>query len=591
MKLNTAKASPETLMIAAKKLIAKGQVFEAADYLHEILRRDERNHAAMFLLAGVYGSQEMLDKAINFYLSAIKAAPEELSYKQGFVDFIGLRRAAWHSQPIDDALVSCLKEGQRLDFSRLQSYWFDHITTHPAFHAAIGLKDLKPFDPANKAHFEKLSDYAPLFTPCFLLGVKNFIVYKPQFEEFITHARGELLAGRFTPEETLALADAIAHYSFNTDFILDITDEEQKKVDALRARLEGGQGEARDVALFACYAPLYALKNADDILRAFSSAPSLGDILQTQIADYNRLKGIAASVPAATPIDAASGHVQEQYEEFPYPRWNAFSLAAWARGWDVVIGDQDIAEFRRRKLKILNAGCGTGSEAVSLASLFPRSQVLAVDLSRASLAYATVKAEEYGLENVTFRHADILNLGALDEKFDYISSVGVLHHMKNPVAGWRVLCDLLRPNGLMTIGLYSKIARADVIKTQDIARDMGYTGTADSMKSFRRKSPHILDEAMLKNVSFFTDYYSLSMYRDLLFHVQEHDYDLPEIAGILKELNLEFIGFERDSVLMDAYARRFPGDPAMTNLGNWDILEHEKPEAFKFMYVFWCRKR
>ena len=46
------------------------------------------------------------------------------------------------------------------------------------------------------------------------------------------------------------------------------------------------------------------------------------------------------------------------------------------------------------------------------------------------------------------------------EKFDIIESAGVLHHMSEPMTGWRVLTDLLKPSGLMRIGLYSELASA-----------------------------------------------------------------------------------------------------------------------------------
>ncbi len=532
----------------------------------------------------------MLEEATNFYLSAMRTAPSELSYKQGFIDFIGEKRAFMHDDSIGDALVECLNLGSRLELSRLYKYWFEHNTAHPEFHAAFALKDRKPFDPENSAFFEKISDYKPLFTPCFLLGVKNFIVLNPLFEEFIVHVRKQLLAGKFTPEESLVLADAISHYSFNTDFILDCTEEEQKAIDALRFRIEAGQYDIADIALFACYAPLYALKNANEIMQKFSASASMADIIKTQISNYLRLREISESIVTITPIDSATSEdVREQYEEFPYPRWTSFSLSAWIRSWEATL-NREILNLRDKKLKILNAGCGTGNEAILLASMFPKSEVLAVDLSRTSLAYAVKKAEEYGIKNITFRQADIQHLGVLDQQFDYISSVGVLHHMKDPVAGWKVLSGLLKPKGLMTIGLYSKIARTGIIKTRKIAREAGYTGDAASMKSFRKKSPQILDPDVLKNISSFRDYYSLSMYRDLLFHVQEYNYDLLEIESILKKLNMDFICFEQSRSLMQEYERRFPNDPAKTNLANWSILENDRPSATGHMYTFWCRK-
>ena len=53
--------------------------------------------------------------------------------------------------------------------------------------------------------------------------------------------------------------------------------------------------------------------------------------------------------------------------------------------------------------------------------------------------------------------ADILHLHQIGKKFDIIESAGVLHHMNEPMAGWRVLTDLLKSGGLMKVGLYSEL--------------------------------------------------------------------------------------------------------------------------------------
>ena len=62
--------------------------------------------------------------------------------------------------------------------------------------------------------------------------------------------------------------------------------------------------------------------------------------------------------------------------------------------------------------------------------------------------------------------ADILDLGNLNKQFDIIESVGVLHHMDNPMEGWKVLTDCLKPGGLMMIGLYSELARKHIVKIE-----------------------------------------------------------------------------------------------------------------------------
>jgi hypothetical protein len=69
--------------------------------------------------------------------------------------------------------------------------------------------------------------------------------------------------------------------------------------------------------------------------------------------------------------------------------------------------------------------------------------VLAIDLSAASLGYAKARTGALGVTNIDYAQADILQLGATGRTFDMIQSAGVLHHLADPWAGWRVLLSLL----------------------------------------------------------------------------------------------------------------------------------------------------
>ena len=87
------------------------------------------------------------------------------------------------------------------------------------------------------------------------------------------------------------------------------------------------------------------------------------------------------------------------------------------------------------------------------------------------------------------------------------------------------------------------------------------------------------------------DFYSLTGCRDFLFNVQEVAYDLPEIGAMVRDLGLEFLGFEfADPLIKQAYARRFPADTTMTDLASWETFEAENPDTFSGVYLFWCRK-
>ena len=63
---------------------------------------------------------------------------------------------------------------------------------------------------------------------------------------------------------------------------------------------------------------------------------------------------------------------------------------------------------------------------------------------------------------------DILELPKLNEKFDVIECCGVIHHMNNPSDGLGTLLKVLHPEGMMKLGLYSELARKDIVIAREI---------------------------------------------------------------------------------------------------------------------------
>src|SRR6185503_5864230 len=128
--------------------------------------------------------------------------------------------------------------------------------------------------------------------------------------------------------------------------------------------------------------------------------------------------------------------------------------------------------------------CGTGQYAMELARRFRTERVTALDLSRASLAYAARKAAEMKLE-IAFAQADILRLDSRAAHYDFIESSGVLHHMADPFAGWRTLAGCLAPGGVMLVALYSRAARAQVAKTRAFIAREGFAATPEGIRACR----------------------------------------------------------------------------------------------------------
>ena len=143
----------------------------------------------------------------------------------------------------------------------------------------------------------------------------------------------------------------------------------------------------------------------------------------------------------------------------------------------------------------------------------PRARVLAIDLSLSSLCYAMRKTQESGLKNLEYAQADILKLQSIRRTFDVIEAGGVLHHLAEPLAGWRILLSLLRPGGFMRIGLYSKPARQDIAAARVLIAERGYGPSADDIRRCRHELAGFDDRAPLSRVANRLDFFSTALPR------------------------------------------------------------------------------
>jgi SAM-dependent methyltransferase len=239
-------------------------------------------------------------------------------------------------------------------------------------------------------------------------------------------------------------------------------------------------------------------------------------------------------------------------------------------------------------LDVLVAGCGTGRHAIQTAQQYAGARVLAIDLSAASLAYASRKTRELGLTNIDYAQADIMQLADSGRRFGLVEAVGVLHHLEDPVAGWKILRSLLS-GGFMRLGLYSETARETVVAARAFIAEHDFPPTADGIRRCRQALLAAGGGQTFPSLPKAADFFSTSECRDLLFNAREHLFTLPQIKGCLQELGLELLGFSLAPETLNAYADRFPADRAMTDLDNWHRFESEHPEVFAGMYQFWTQ--
>jgi len=411
-------------------------------------------------------------------------------------------------------------------------------------------------------------------------------------ERFLTRARAALLdtalGGTPADEDAVAFACALASQCFINEYAFACTGTEMEQARRLRA--------LRDItplqlAALASYEPLHALPDADALLtRDWPEA--VGALLDLQLRQPREETRIRETICALTPItDDVSLKVRTQYEQNPYPRWIKTAPIGHATTLDSYLARfPGFRALGAAAPDVLIAGCGTGQHVATVALQFTGLNILAVDLSRASLAYAQRATRSLGLTAIDYAQADIMALGALGRSFDLIDSSGVLHHLADPFAGWRVLLALLRPGGVMRLGLYSTLGRQDVAAVRQYAAARGYTGDAAIIRQCRQDLMGFPPGTPQRVIAATSDFFSTSECRDLLFHVQEHTLTLPQIADFIAAEALTFLGFEGCAAGYQRYAQLFPDDAAMADLARWTRIEAEKARLFVNMYQFWIQK-
>lgn len=255
---------------------------------------------------------------------------------------------------------------------------------------------------------------------------------------------------------------------------------------------------------------------------------------------------------------AISQAVAKLYNTFPFPpdplsddappgynwRWN------WQTAYNFCTGRKPT----REAIRILDAGCGTGSGTDYLIHLNPQAEVVAIDLSQKALEVAQERCRRSGVlegreKSVQFLQMPLEEAVELPGQFDLINCVGVLHHLPNPVKGLQAIASKLAPGGLLHIFVYAELGRREIRLMQEaIALLQGerrgdYT---DGVKVGR----HLFDVLPQDNpiVKQDRERWSLENHRDEAFadmyvHPQEIDYNIETLFELIETSGLTFLGF------------------------------------------------
>ena len=571
-----------------------GQAEEAEASCRHAIELDPRFSEAYNSLGLALNKQDKLSEAISAYVEAIKLNPGLTHAYRNLGAVLEKGRFDEAGQHLYPILIDLLVNGNL-------------VLARDIVHAILSLLHHDPLIKDLLAETKKFSEIIEITEVITVLNRLPLLHHLMRIcplpdlryeKTFVALRRGLLtnLEQIEATSENIYFISTLCLHCFTCEYVFFESDEESALITSLESEIAGTIAQSKQPAIIQilCLGAYRRLHRFDwcEKLGLANQAPDVHlKLVEEPLVEV----GIAKAIPVFGRIsNTTSLKVRAQYEENPYPRWEklrvseqALSIAEIADKVEMRLHSKHIESVSSPH--VLIAGCGTGLHPIATASRFTNCQMKAVDLSLASLAFAQRKTTEFGITNIEFCQADILQLSELGQRFDIVESVGVLHHMNDPMAGWEVLTKLLKPNGLMKVGLYSELARRHITQVREDLASLGLPTSEAEIRQARQslaKSRDQQHQLLTESV----DFYNLSTVRDLLFHTQEHLFTLPQIKSCIDKLGLEFCGFE-DAGAISKFRTLHGSNADIYDLALWHLLEEYNPRIFAGMYQFWCQKK
>jgi len=552
----------------ANELVNQENYAQAIEVYNGVLKQNARSVVALRGLAICYANLHQWLEALNASINALGYGRYQLEDMDIFINILEASKLSSYISPIEQALIVILDsiwlEGKAASLLT-QQLFFKYKTFLESAHLI--------FDDEAKTFIKDVT-LRKLIERTF---IKNYTV-----EKILLLARNEILTlaseGK-NIENFIPFLSSLACQSLLNDNLYVKTPSEEKHLTAIEKKAPTA---IETLLLKSCYSDFQESVATWREHQTSFQDPKLANINH----DLSFYHQVLCNAEQAYDIEIlqneTSKKVQRFYTENPYPKWK-----------ELIIEPQGLNSFFEmlnistpHQISALIAGCGTGKQAIEMALTNPSIHITAIDLSPSSLSYAKLMAERYEITNIDFQLLDILKVKSLDRQFEYIMSTGVLHHMENPQAGLNALKKVLKPKGIMLLGLYSKLARKDLhtyrkevmAEYQQPAQEI----SSDNIKAWRSQ----LSDSDKKSIWFHTiDFFNLNGLTDVLIHPQQTEYSLLEIKALLKNEKLKFKRMMFPNAFIDAVANSDVNE-ASTSLTKWHEFEQKHPYFFAGMYTF-----
>lgn len=255
--------------------------------------------------------------------------------------------------------------------------------------------------------------------------------------------------------------------------------------------------------------------------------------------------------------------VRQQFETGPYPR---IPLEYSPKNdFNVLFNHSMVTPYYLKYQKvvetegkfILDAGCGSGYNALALAEANPGAKIIGIDISEKSVELARTRLQYHGFENAEFYTMSIEDLPSLGMQFDYINNDEVLYLLNDPVSGLKAMKAVIKPDGIIRSNLHSALQRTYFFRSQQVFKLMGLMDENPremEIDLVRDTFQALKDEVVLKartwnatqeqNEEWFLANYLLQ---------NDKGYTIPELFAALRAADLEFL--------------------TMVNWQRWDLMQ------------------
>ena len=244
--------------------------------------------------------------------------------------------------------------------------------------------------------------------------------------------------------------------------------------------------------------------------------------------------------------------VQRHYELYPYPDYPLFASIrrcdTYALSLEALWARFNGSLPSNKAQRILIAGCGSFAP-YPFAVANPATEITALDLSRSNLGRARLHCLLHGRRNVAFLAGDLLDPTAAAGPFELIDAYGVLHHLNDPLEGFKALAVRLSEGGILRVMVYSRYARAEeesirrafrLLKVHDLA-------TAKRLITLSRPGSRLRRFSETSSEAGFD-----SGLADALLHPCVHTFRIDELMELVRQSGFKVLLFAHDGALEEA---------------------------------------